>query len=362
MGRHSLMNIVASPPAMFSLLAILASSPGLLSALPVETLSSKANFNANSSRAEAETDMGLVMLGGSLSTTDLHSMELFFPTTATICQGPNIPDDRWDHTLDMLADGSLVVCGGYKAPTCIRLEPGSSRWDFLASIHERKGHTSWMAPYGNLILMGGDDTSGSMWEDNFYFTTEIVGGGNTFTLKMAARWQCAIPLATGSVLLTGGEGYPGYLNYVVEYTRTGFASYWPQLRESRRSHGCGVVGETLIVAGGWHGSRLSSTELLRPGASAWSTAASLPIGQAYNMRSAHLAGSLYLSGGTQAGHYFQDILRWDNQTERWTFEGSMTTPRSSHGMTAVRDPENFCTTRGDEKKQGDQKENEADII
>ena len=71
--------------------------------------------------------------------------------------------------------------------------------------------------------------------------------------------------------------------------------------------------QTLIVAGGWHGSRLSSTELLRPGASAWSTAASLPIGQAYNMRSAHLAGSLYLSGGTQAGHYFQGECKVSKQ-------------------------------------------------
>ena len=41
---------------------------------------------------------------------------------------------------------------------------------------------------GHLILMGGDDTSGSMWEDNFYFTTEIVDVGSTFNLKMAASY------------------------------------------------------------------------------------------------------------------------------------------------------------------------------
>ena len=41
---------------------------------------------------------------------------------------------------------------------------------------------------GNLILMGGDDTSGAMWEDNFYKTTEIVGGGSTFNLHVAARY------------------------------------------------------------------------------------------------------------------------------------------------------------------------------
>ena len=42
---------------------------------------------------------------------------------------------------------------------------------------------------GNLILMGGDDTSGAMWEDNFYFTTEIVGHVfSSFNLMIPARW------------------------------------------------------------------------------------------------------------------------------------------------------------------------------
>jgi len=60
------------------------------------------------------------------------------------------------------------------------------------------------------------------------------------------------------------------------------------------------------------------------------------------MQSAVLAGKLYLSGGTQAGHYFQEILGWSNQTESWALEALMMTPRSAHGMTTIADPENFC--------------------
>ena len=41
---------------------------------------------------------------------------------------------------------------------------------------------------------------------------------------------------------------------------------------------------------------LASTELLRPGASSWTSAASLPYA-ALGLRSASLAGSLYISGG-----------------------------------------------------------------
>ena len=52
-----------------------------------------------------------------------------------------------------------------------------------------------------------------------------------------------------------------------------------------------------MVAGGVGGSGyLASTELLRPGASSWTTAASLPYA-AEGLSSASLAGSLYLSGG-----------------------------------------------------------------
>ena len=52
-----------------------------------------------------------------------------------------------------------------------------------------------------------------------------------------------------------------------------------------------------MVAGGSRGSGLLfSTELLRPGASSWTYAASLPY-YARGLRSTSLAGSLYISGG-----------------------------------------------------------------
>ena len=58
-----------------------------------------------------------------------------------------------------------------------------------------------------------------------------------------------------------------------------------------------------MVAGGVGGSDyLASTELLRPGASSWTTAASLPY-TAVGLRSASLAGSLYISGGNDSNFY-----------------------------------------------------------
>ena len=52
-----------------------------------------------------------------------------------------------------------------------------------------------------------------------------------------------------------------------------------------------------MVAGGYgSGHFLASAELLRPGASSWTTAAALPYA-AEGLRSASLAGRLYVSGG-----------------------------------------------------------------
>ena len=54
--------------------------------------------------------------------------------------------------------------------------------------------------------------------------------------------------------------------------------------------------QTLIVAGGYNGRRLDTTELLRPGASAWQFAAALPH-KMYGLRGANIGGSFYLTGG-----------------------------------------------------------------
>ena len=54
--------------------------------------------------------------------------------------------------------------------------------------------------------------------------------------------------------------------------------------------------QTLIVAGGYEGGYLDTTELLRPGASAWQFAAALPRKMS-TLRGANIGSSFYLTGG-----------------------------------------------------------------
>ena len=84
---------------------------------------------------------------------------------------------------DLLAGGSIVICGGWFTATrtsCIRLEPGSSSWVHHATISSRLRHTSWTAPSGHIILMAG-------YSDGSLNTTEAVGVGSSFALVRPAE-------------------------------------------------------------------------------------------------------------------------------------------------------------------------------
>ena len=81
-----------------------------------------------------------------------------------------------------MTNGSVLVCGGFKTETsCERLEPGSSSWVHHAVISGREWHTSWTAPSGDVILMGG------VYNGPVMDTTQVVGRGSSFTLAQPAE-------------------------------------------------------------------------------------------------------------------------------------------------------------------------------
>ena len=80
----------------------------------------------------------------------------------------------------------MILCGGRKYLTtytnCLRLAAGASEWEQFATISARQSHTSWVAPSGKLLLLGGEDGN-----KNLLSSTEVVGEGVFFSLQRAAR-------------------------------------------------------------------------------------------------------------------------------------------------------------------------------
>ena len=116
---------------------------------------------------------GIIISGGFGAQT---SVEVFVPSTGQSCLLPNMPDERFGHTLD-----SLLICGGYEvstSTTCLSFTSG--QWITSHTlVEERYGHCSWQTEQG-LVLMGGLHHSAD--------TSEIVAttggqGGPSFAMQ-----------------------------------------------------------------------------------------------------------------------------------------------------------------------------------
>ena len=89
------------------------------------------------------------------------------------CSLPDLPDGRQDHT-----QSGLVACGGGDTndtkTSCVTFSSGQWTASHILQ-HERSGHSSWLSPYGNL-LMGTDNTTEMLTDDgksvmNFTFNS-----------------------------------------------------------------------------------------------------------------------------------------------------------------------------------------------
>merc|ERR1712126_632214 len=80
------------------------------------------------------------------------SAELLFTNGASMCEMPQMSQDKYHHT-----QSDRTACGGYGSDTrsCITFEAGA--WTTLTSNlkEQRFGHSSWINPDGDILLIGG---------------------------------------------------------------------------------------------------------------------------------------------------------------------------------------------------------------
>jgi len=240
-----------------------------------------------------------------------------------------MPSTREGHTLDQLADGTVLACGGGydgvdTVKTCVKFN-GTSWSQHSTQQFSRLYHTSLAGQHG-LLLMGG-----------YYSreTTELVGGGEQYNLQQNTGGACGItgPGSNNTIILTGGWGP---LNTVAIYGDNGFIDALPSLQIGRYGHGCGVLFITgkkvFVVAGGFNSKTLSSTELLYDGAQSWVTGQALPR-TLYYPASVSLADSVLLLGGSKR----REILSF-NISLSWTEVGTLQQGRDKAAAAAVTFP------------------------
>jgi len=292
---------------------------------------------------------GILLAGGTyIDWTKKKTTHVFIPSYNKTCAFPELPEQRFDHSLDTVGN-TPVLCGGsyyldgkqfyYDGKIsldhiCLQLTPptASGTWSVSAVTKGFYYHSSWNSKAG-LILMGGSSSRKTEIVkdiDPNFDPSNLPDTIYGFDLVTKSKASCAISLED-SVIITGGEkDYNSFIKNVIEYNLEGFVKNLPDMNEDRAGHGCGSYKNNgkvvLLVAGGGGGvgndglynNYRSSTEKMTLGDQAWTLAKPLPW-KLYAPGSVSMDNEVYILGGMSGGMYKTEVLIFDG--EGWTEVG-----------------------------------------
>jgi hypothetical protein len=257
---------------------------------------------------------------------------------------------RRNHSATLLADGRVLVCGGYIQGTTVTdraelYDPASDAFSTLSSrmTQPRTAHTATLLGSGRVLLVGGayEISPGTL---NTAVTAEVYDPATatffpTGDLGYPREDHAAHLLPDGRVLVTGGSrrvgsGFEDLDDAEAWDPVTGTFSDWPNLMvHHRATHGMVDLGDgRLFLAGG-------STTDLRAEVFSFATGAFSPVAAAtddHGRFGAALArfadGDVLVVGGDLLG----TVLHFDRQTTTQRNTGSGTSrPRAYATATPI---------------------------
>ena len=217
----------------------------------------------------------VLVAGGTNSSRDLNSAELYDPAAGTWSAAANMAVMRHTHTATLLPNGKVLVAGGKNAWSSFLksaeiYDPGwgnivrCSATGSMATA--RDYHTGTLLPNGKVLVAGGMITSCELYDP----VAEVWSA--TANMTVMRRWHTATLLPNGKVLFAGG--YNGTsLNSAELYDPTsGTWSVTGSMAMARYSHTATLLpnGKVLVAGGTGTSGPLYSAELYDPAAGTWS--------------------------------------------------------------------------------------------
>jgi Galactose oxidase, central domain/WD40-like Beta Propeller Repeat len=260
--------------------------------------------------------------------------EIYDPVTATFSATGSMSTPREFHTATLLADGRVLVAGGYTAPapaaagriTLASLRTAESAASVLATaeIYDpatgtfsktgsmstyRDHHTATLLEDGRVLVVGGGGEGYASSKSADVYDPAMGRFTKTGSLKTGRWLHTATLLGDGRVLILGGRSpqdsvYDSAETYDPEAGRFNPAG---SMSEGRQQHTATLLPDgRVLIAGGYSsdGNRwrvLSSTEMFDPATDGYS-----PIGSMGTPRSDHTAtrlddGTVLIVGGIDIG-------------------------------------------------------------
>jgi Kelch motif/Galactose oxidase, central domain len=268
----------------------------------------------------------VILAGGILSagrnTAASAEVEVYDPGKDTWAQLAPMPVPQYSATAVLLADGSVLVAGGYSgigansfsAPPpslimdAVLFDPAKNTWAKVAPMpFAETGATATVLGDGRILLAGGRDANGALQRAAIFDPSNRLWA-LTAPMRTARYGAAAVLLKNGKVLVAGGVAGPGQtLNDAELYDpKTSTWSSAGTMSIARSPAALRLPDGRVLLAGGGGGglSTIASAEFYDPSSGSWHETTPMPIsgsGQAFLLASGDVL-VLLTSGGDRTIH------------------------------------------------------------
>jgi len=275
----------------------------------------------------------VLIAGGYDNSSYLSSAEIYDPETGSTTKAKNMKAARMNHTATLLVNGKVLLIGGRDGKSTIGsaeiFDPNSGTFTKVSDAFvARLGHSATLLPNGKVLIAGGSN-------ENAYITTaEVFDPETSKTTQLAGQTtqrtgSTATTLADGKVLIVGGKKDSAYVSSLELFDpQTGTFSSIENLSIERYSHTSTLLsdGKVLIAGGRTRNGITNSALIFDPVSTSLSTV------EMSTERDDHTAtlmpdGTVLIAGGRNTRGYLNTAEVFDPESAIFIPTANMTSTR-----------------------------------
>lgn len=268
---------------------------------------------------------GSVLVCGGIGngSSSLSSCDIYVGSSGTWRATQPMPTTRYGHTATRLNSGQVLVAGGFNPPSptaaCEIYDPLTCTWTALPPLPVPRSHHSAVLLGDGRVLVAGGSTNTDVTPTCELFDPGTRTWQNAGTMQESRSGFSLTTLADGRVLACGGQYGPSDIVRTSEIydPATDAWSAAASMIDCRRSHTATLLpnGRVLVCGGASNDER--ACELYDPLLDRW-----IETAQMGSRRSSHAAallptGQACVVGGTANGSASASCEAYDADLERW---------------------------------------------